>query len=433
MLDRLTFQKIASSRISKLGMAIFLTCGIHAAQVEAQDNKNDRRLGNGRLFKNLRDQFSRSDDDPKQDERPNQKAGQNPTGNPPNQALNQNRNARPDLPAMSGARPSYPPQSGQANSQSVRAPQATGNRYQRNAPPSSNLAGQPNRNLTVAQQRELQQRQLEYERARRDLLAAEQAYRQAAQQYNPSQSLPPEMATQGGRGVQSRNDPAQLPYAGNPSQENRLQAVSARKRNQNSTGFGMKLKADKSDKILIDNMDRNGNADNAGLKRGDQVVAIGGVPIGSVEEFDEIAQILSDGDQMEVRVLRRGKEVDVVLTYGEPIDVENGLSQSAASGYAPSSSGYLPAEDQRQRVGSGVATDFVPQTDQYSLPSRSGSGGSGVLPRTTPLRPYEIPNPPSQQQQRSLHELELDLKSNFESESSTNRTSRRPNSILEIE
>ncbi len=439
MLVRITFQKFASFQIFKLGMIIFLTCGIHVTDVGAQDSKNDRRIGNGRFFKNLREQFSQSENDnSKKEDHGSKNAGPNPQGNGQNQALNQNqnRNVASNRPTLSGARPNYPPQAGPANSQLSRSPQAEGNRFQRNTSPNANLSGQPNRISTVAQQRELQQRQLEYERARQAFLAAEQAYQQTAQRYNVTQPPPLQSLPQASRGVQSRNDPAQLQYSGSPLQDNRMQAVSARRRNENSTGFGMKLKTDKSDKILIDNMDRNGNADNAGLKKGDQVIAIGGVPIDTVEEFEEIAQILNDGDQMEVRVLRRGKEIDAVLAYGEPIDTENGFNQSATLGNSSNSSSNLPASNQRQRIGSGVAPDFVPRSDQYSLPSRSDAGSLRAAPQNTPLRRYEIPTPPSQRQQqhRSLHELELDLKSNLEAEqSNTNRTSRRPNSILEID
>ena len=81
-------------------------------------------------------------------------------------------------------------------------------------------------------------------------------------------------------------------------------------------GFGMQLEL-KSDKFIVSKVDSRGNAQKAGIKRGDVILSAGGVELSSVEEFIEITKILGQGDQIELQVEQRGKEKDVVIQFGQ--------------------------------------------------------------------------------------------------------------------
>lgn len=73
----------------------------------------------------------------------------------------------------------------------------------------------------------------------------------------------------------------------------------------------------KSDKFIVSKVDSRGNAQKAGIKRGDVILSAGGVELSSVEEFIEITKILGQGDQIELQVEQRGKEKDVVIQFGQ--------------------------------------------------------------------------------------------------------------------
>ena len=87
------------------------------------------------------------------------------------------------------------------------------------------------------------------------------------------------------------------------------------------SGFGMQLDI-KSDQVTVTKVDSRGNAAEAGVKKGDVVLEAGGAEIGSLEEFNEIAKILGQGDQLEFKVVRRGKKQDILIQFGETPEVE---------------------------------------------------------------------------------------------------------------
>lgn len=86
-------------------------------------------------------------------------------------------------------------------------------------------------------------------------------------------------------------------------------------------GFGFTVR-DQGDEIIITSVDPLGNAAEAGLRRGDAIVGIGGVEVDSQKAFDEIAEILNPGDTIEVSY-RRGKQTnDVQIGYGQAPEVD---------------------------------------------------------------------------------------------------------------
>ncbi len=82
-------------------------------------------------------------------------------------------------------------------------------------------------------------------------------------------------------------------------------------------GFGFEL-VDREDGLYISAVASRGNADQAELKKGDQILKIGGVEVEQKQQFEEIAEMLESGDQIEVSFARRGKEEEVLLQFGEP-------------------------------------------------------------------------------------------------------------------
>ena len=82
-------------------------------------------------------------------------------------------------------------------------------------------------------------------------------------------------------------------------------------------GFGMQVEVDKEDNFVVTQVDKNGNADEAGIRRGDLITQLGGADIGSLEEFKEIVKVLGEGDQMELQISRNGKKKEVTVQYGE--------------------------------------------------------------------------------------------------------------------
>jgi hypothetical protein len=174
----------------------------------------------------------------------------------------------------------------------------------------------------------------------------------------------------------------------------------AKRRGPPAVGFGMTLSADKSDNVYVSDIDRNGNAADAGIKKGDYILAIGGARIGSAAEFDEIAKVMSNGDQLEFKISRRGRESDLLLTFGEAPELPDEPAQQAdvASQSIKPIADRLPIElpiDERY--------EFVPSKVDSSR--RSDFESPTVNPDA-----FDSPTPSETQIKRSeLPELELGL------------------------
>jgi hypothetical protein len=122
-------------------------------------------------------------------------------------------------------------------------------------------------------------------------------------------------------------------------------------------GFGMEIRRDPQDKFYVAQTIAKGNAAKAGVQRGDQILQVGGVELTTLEELDEIAKILGEGDQLEFELTRRGGNKKILVQFGEAKEVESdvpGPIQRSAS---------LPRQSGQQVTG---RYDFVPQ------PTRSG-------------------------------------------------------------
>lgn len=193
-----------------------------------------------------------------------------------------------------------------------------------------------------------------------------------------------------------------LPSAGRNTAANR---PNRREENRNAIatreGFGLKLDTNRNDELFVAGIDPRGNASQAGLKRGDVVLEIGGVVATTVEEYDQISKAMSPGDQMEFRIERHGQTDKKLVTWGELPDFDEEESEDLDD--APRSS-----------IGSSSRSrnyDFVPPREgqegsQSVLNSPRGNAigasyGSGKqvqqLSRTV------------QQQQQTIRQLQSEL------------------------
>ncbi len=73
---------------------------------------------------------------------------------------------------------------------------------------------------------------------------------------------------------------------------------------------------DRDSSVIIANLDRNGPAARAGIRQGDQVVAINGEPIDSSRGLIRVVAAVPPGDSVRVTVRRGGREIDIAVNVG---------------------------------------------------------------------------------------------------------------------
>ncbi|MFM7738563.1 MAG: PDZ domain-containing protein [Planctomycetota bacterium] len=199
-----------------------------------------------------------------------------------------------------------------------------------------------------------------------------QSSRQSAQSPN-SNTRPelgqPEPAPQG----------RQLDFASTP--------IASRKQPKPSTkeGFGFEL-VDRDGGVFIDKVKPKGNADQAELRKGDRIAKIGGVEVELIEQFEEIAQMLENGDQIEIVISRRGKEEDVTLQFGQAPAVPEApaeSTQTAPPEFRLSQPGeipdFAPPASESSRYEPGV-TELPEENETASRASKSNGFRSPSLP-----------------------------------------------------
>ena len=133
------------------------------------------------------------------------------------------------------------------------------------------------------------------------------------------------------------------------------------KSSSNSKGFGFAIRMDSNDALVVTAVDRAGNAAKEGLRRGDIVLEIGGIEATSVEEFDEISKVMNDGDQLEFKIKRSGREKNLDISFGK----------------TPSSDVAGNVEENRPSKSQARRYDFAP-------PAGSSTKGNSVHNSRTP-------------------------------------------------
>ncbi len=134
----------------------------------------------------------------------------------------------------------------------------------------------------------------------------------------------------------------------NPSPGSLLLSKPNRTASKPKTGFGMKLELI-ADKFTVTKVDTRGNAHEAGLQKGDLILQVGGITLGSLEEFEEITKILDQGDQVEFSFERRGEKSDVTIQFGVT-PVENDLANSSQL-KAENDYSFVPEGDDNSQTG----------------------------------------------------------------------------------
>jgi membrane-associated protease RseP (regulator of RpoE activity) len=157
-----------------------------------------------------------------------------------------------------------------------------------------------------------------------------------------------------GQSVDKRND------QGTPNKSRQPVAVKS-----GAEGFGMVVVADKNERVIVAQVAPKGNAAEAGLVRGDVIVEAGGVELTSIEEYREIAKMLGAGDQLELKVVRRGRPGKVMLQYGQPPSLED-VEVGDVNAKRGSGSNLRTARKDASQYGGDFS--FVPPADQDSRP-----------------------------------------------------------------
>lgn len=182
-------------------------------------------------------------------------------------------------------------------------------------------------------------------------------------------------------------------------------------------GFGFEL-VDRDDGVYVDKVKPKGNADQAELKKGDRIAKIGGVEIELIQQFEEIAEMLENGDQIEIVISRRGKEEDVTLQFGQPpaeAETPTERSQPAPPEFRLSEPGeipdFAPPASETSRYEPGVTA--LPE-ENTSAPRETSSNGF-----RSPSLPVERDNSSGyaeaeyqriiRQQQDQIRQLQLQL------------------------
>lgn len=125
-------------------------------------------------------------------------------------------------------------------------------------------------------------------------------------------------------------------------------------------------------KLVVTQLNPRGNAHEAGIRKGDVVIDAGGMELGSLDEFNEVADILGQGDQLEFEITRRGKKEKVLIQFGT-----------------------APKEGEIVKAKPAKANDysFVPETDETS---RSGMRSVVEPPQQSKknrIKPQPVPQP----------------------------------------
>lgn len=136
---------------------------------------------------------------------------------------------------------------------------------------------------------------------------------------NSTAAVKPDGSNNYDRAVFSRQGVAhQASAASGSTGPNRISAPATKSQ---KNGFGFTVAVDKKNQLLVSSVEKNGNAAEAGFRRGDRVTEIGGIEATSVEEFDEIAKIMGQGDEMEFKISRGGKSKSIGVRYGAAPEV----------------------------------------------------------------------------------------------------------------
>ena len=164
------------------------------------------------------------------------------------------------------------------------------------------------------------------------------------------------------------------------------------------SGFGFYV-VEKNEKLIISKIDPNGNAAGVGFRPGDVLTAIGGVEVDTTVAFDEIADILSNGDSIGIAYQRDGKSDEVQVSYGEAPNSEESPTVAIEGSLEPTGS-----LSRSQRVA-----DFAPPRQGVSNQQSSRSLRTPYGATRTPSQIEQL-NSTVRQQSQKIQLLENELR-----------------------
>jgi len=168
-------------------------------------------------------------------------------------------------------------------------------------------------------------------------------------------------------------------------------------------GFGMLLET-KGDDIAVTQIDPRGNANEAGIKKGDLIRGAGGVDLTSLEEFNEITNILGQGDQLEFNVERRGKKKDILIQFGTA--PEEGKIVETPAPKKKNDYSFVPEGDEKPHAG--LRSIVSQPSAEFSRPTTRPPNAAGYQSRaiqTSSQRLIEEQRQQIQQMQREIQRL----------------------------
>ncbi len=154
---------------------------------------------------------------------------------------------------------------------------------------------------------------------RDDLIGKTEKQNQQNANKNKKQPTPAKRPANGQTPTPARR-PAAMQTSANQTKGAQQPALSNKEiqsRRKTVEKFGMLVQKDSKGRFFVAQTSPKGNAVEAGVQRGDQLIQIGGTDLESIEEFYEISGILGEGDAIEFQISRRGQKKTVMISYGE--------------------------------------------------------------------------------------------------------------------
>ena len=150
------------------------------------------------------------------------------------------------------------------------------------------------------------------------------------------------------------------PRKANPRATSQPQSVQSKPKD-----FGMTIAPNKSDDIVVTRVIPGGNAAKAGVRPGDLVVEVGGAELTSIEEFDSIVEVMSQGDELEFKIQTRGsKPRKMHVQYGVSPEFDDEGAPKTKEGSPEYENGLRSVLDTTS-IQANYRSDRVPSPPQY--------------------------------------------------------------------
>ena len=137
-------------------------------------------------------------------------------------------------------------------------------------------------------------------------------------------------------------------------------------------GFGMLVEL-QNDKLYVSKMNPKGNAAIAGVRIGDRLVAGGGIDFESLSDYNGIGDILEDGDQLEFKVERNGREKEMMIVFGKASEGHaEMLEGNVQSGSPHSTTQHRPKLAPRvDQINTRANSSFLPTQQNVEVQQRN--------------------------------------------------------------